>query len=929
MAKFNRKRNDMPNKTTNKTERKKMSKRSVVNAICIVFLSICVIGSTIAFVLVQNILSNSVVMEGIDGLYSEGSTEIYDKDGELLTTLSGGDGVRENISYQEIPQVVIDSFLAIEDSRYFKHSGFDLPRFLKSGWVNLTSGGIAQGGSTLTMQLVDVKLFTEVKAKEQADGILKEQSLVEKLEQKVVEIFKSMDIEARLNKEQILEYYLNSINFGGPARGIQKGAQYYFGKDAKNLNLSEAAFLAGVINAPGSYNPYIENYNPDMKTFLTRATERRNAVLYQLNNHGYITDSEYKLALSTDLSLQLNGETAFSTDQYASALRVVINEAQDRTGKNPYTTPMKIYTTISRSTQELADKILDGELVNFPDERIQTGFTIMNNQTGEVLAIGGGRGYTLDSNNNHGAYFEHQVGSTSKPLIAYAPAFDDLGYSTEQTFADTPVDNYADGKTLYNADRQFHGDVTFKDAVGWSYNIPAYKTFKEVVEVMGVDGMISLMNKMGFDNVTKDDFSYAMSIGGGNFSASTLQLSEAYSIFANEGKHIDPYTIKKIDFEDDNIEDYEVEIKEKEVFSDEAAYLMSYILRNNITQKYPTINSALSSAPYPVYAKSGTSDAPEGYAIPAGAAKDKWIAAYTNQYTTSVWLGYEDYQTNPNNYLNDAVLNAGYPEIIARALLDDVTKGSAEEIKKPAGVVSISHVQGYGPPYASANGGNMVTGLIRSKFAKVSESISPDALKELSSFDISLNNNVLTIKFSPYSDTAALSGGATKTVSAGGASITYTPLFSMFKLFGAVQYKYELYINGTLIDTVGGGSESVTRQITSSDGDEIKVCGYYGYEKADTTSNKICKSATSNGSGSFTIGTDFDALFASTSTYDEAVAAVKAWAESKIPGVSINFVKSENVAAGKNDTAQTEIIAGQKVSKDKTYIVAIGTNVSN
>lgn len=903
-------------KTTNKTPRKKMSKRSIINAICIVFLSICVVGSTIAFVLIQNILSSSEIMGKLDGLYSESSSEIYDRNGELITTLAREDGVRENITYDEIPQVVIDAFLAIEDSRYFKHSGFDLPRFIKSGWVNITSGGIAQGGSTLTMQLVDVKLFPDASATNQ--------SLIEKLEQKIVEIFKSMDIESRLNKEQILEYYLNSINFGGPARGIQKGAQYYFGKDAKNLNLTEAAFLAGVINAPGINNPYNVNTNPDIATYLERATKRRNDVLYQLNNHGYITDTEYNLALSTDLSLQLNGETAFSTDAYASFIKVVVDEVLEKTDKDPYTTPMKIYTTMDKDAQELSDSILNGELITFPDERIQTGFTAINNQTGEILAIGGGRGYTLDSNYNHGAYFDHQIGSTAKPIIEYTQAFEYLGYSTEHVFEDTPVDNYAQGQTLYNADRQFHGDVTFKDAVGWSYNIPAYKTLLAVTEEIGIKGEVELLNKMGI-NIDEDDFDYGMSIGGSNLSMTTLQLSAAYSVLANKGNYIEPYSVSRIEFEEDDQEDYVAKQEKENVFSDESAYLMSYLLRNNITQSYPTINSALSSAPYPVYAKSGTSDAPGGLAIPEGIAKDKWIAAYTNQFTVSAWLGYEDYMTNPNNYLNESVVNAGIPEIIARALLDSLTDGSAQEIERPAGVVNISHVQGVFP-YATSSYGNMVTGLIRSKFAKVSNTISPDPLESLSSLNVSLTNNILSLTFAAYSDKDALSGTATKTVSAGGASVTYTPLFSKYSLFGAVRYKYEVYINDVLIDTYADSSENVTRQLSTSNGDKVRVCGFYGYENADVTSNKVCKSVTSEGvSKSYKIGTDFDALFATTTSYDAAVSAVSAWANANIPGVNINFVKSENVEAGKNDTSRTTIVSGNTVNSDQTYTVAIGT----
>lgn len=904
--------NDAPNTVNNKTGKKKMTKRSIVNAVCIVFLSLCVIGSTVTFVLVQGILSNSKVMDKLDGLYSEGSSEIYDRDGELITTLSNGNGVRENISYEDLPQVVIDAFLSIEDSRYFKHSGFDLPRFIKSGWVNITSGGIAQGGSTLTMQLVDVKLFPD------AD---QDQSITEKLEQKIVEIFKSMDIESRLNKEQILEYYLNSINFGGPARGIQKGAQYYFGKDAKNLNLTEAAFLAGVINAPYSYNPYNTNINPNIDTFLTRATKRRNSVLYQMNNHGYITDDEYKLAQSSDLALQLNGETSFNTDAYASFIRVVVDEVTEKTGDNPYTTPMKIYTTMKKSTQELADAILNGEIVEFPDDRMQAGFNSINNQTGEILAIGGGRGFTLDSNYNHGAYFNHQIGSTAKPIVEYTQAFEYLGYSTEHVFEDTPVDNYANGETLYNADRQFHGDVTFKDAVGWSYNIPAYKTLIAVTDEIGIKGEVELLNKMGIDQVTTDNFSYGMAIGGAELAISTLQLSAAYATLANEGNYIEPYSVKKIVYEDTDKEDYIAEQEKVKVFSDEAAYLMSYILRNNITQGYPTITGL--NAPYPIYAKSGTTDAPAGLAIPEGVSKDKWMVGYTNNYTVSTWLGYENYD-NPDNYFDDHKLYLGIEGKITRALLDDLTEGSAEEIKRPAGVSSITHVQGV-YPYATASSGNMVTGLIRSKFAKISDSISPDSLEDLSTFNISFNNNVLTLNFRPYSDQNALSSSPTKTVSAGGASVTYTPLFSKNLLFGAVQYKYELYINDKAISSGGGSTDTMTVQVSANNGDNIKVCGFYGYEKADVTSNKVCRSVSASGlSKSYKIGTDFDSLFTNTSSYEDAVAAIQAWAANTIPGVSISYTPSTTVAAGQYDAGNSSLKSGITVTTDQNYTVAIG-----
>lgn len=904
-----------------KTTKKKASKRSIINAVCIVFLSICVIGSTITFVLVQNILSNSKIMDKIDGLTSDSSSVIYDENGKEIITLSSESGVRENIKYEEMPQVVIDAFLAIEDSRYFKHGGFDLPRFIKSGMANVTQGGIVQGGSTLTMQLVDVKLFP--------DSQSQNQSTVQKLEQKIVEIFKSMDIESKLDKEKIIELYLNSINFGGPARGIQKGAQYYFGKDAKNLTLTEAAFLAGVINAPGAYNPYTANadvvegtpQNEIPKTYYEKATQRRNQVLYQMHNHGYITDNEYNLARSSDLALQLNGETNFDTDEFQSFIDVVVEEARTVYKVDPYVTPVKIYTTMNRDAQKLADSILNGDLVDFPDERITTGFNAINNQTGAILAVGGGRSYSGDNRKNHGTDFAHQIGSTAKPIMEYLLAFEELGYSTEHVFEDSPTAYTNDGETLSNADRTFHGDVTFKQAVGHSYNIPAYKTLKAVIEKIGLDGLIEYLNKLGIDQVTKDNFSYAMSIGGGELSLTTLQLSSAFSVMANKGQRAEPYSISKIDFEDNSKEDIVHKEEKVQVVSDEAAYLMSYILRDVVTGGYGTVVGL--DGPYPIYAKSGTTDSDKGSAIPEGVAKDKWMVGYTNNFTVSTWVGYEDYD-NPNNYFDESKLYLNIEGKITRALLDSLTKGNAQEIERPAGVTSISHVQGVFP-YANAAGGNLVTGLIRSKFAKVSNSIEPDPLSDLSGLEVSLKGNALSMAFTPYPKKEALqAAGASKTVTVGSTSFTFVPKFSKNILFGPVQYKYEIYVNGTLVTSSASGSDKVSANINSKKGDEVKVCGFYGYEKNDATSNKVCKTLTSEAQTSYTIGSDFINLFNATTSYEDASAAVQSWAKKMIPDVIVEIQPSTAVDAGKFDPNGSTLNLGSVVKSSETYIVHIG-----
>ena len=218
------------------------------------------------------------------------SSQIYDQDGILITEL--GAYLRENITYEDMPNSLVDAFVAIEDSRYFEHPGFDVPRFAKAALENLKSKSFGQGGSTFTMQLVKNTYF-------QVDD-LENSTIAEKsVDRKVQEIWTALKLEKQIDKKQIFQLYLNKLNFGGNIRGVQKAAQYYFGKDAKDLSLGESALLAGIINRPNAYNPY-EN--------LDYATNRRNTVLDMMVYHGYITEMEADLAKSIRVEDLLVGE---------------------------------------------------------------------------------------------------------------------------------------------------------------------------------------------------------------------------------------------------------------------------------------------------------------------------------------------------------------------------------------------------------------------------------------------------------------------------------------------------------------------------------------------------------------------------------------------------------------------------------------------
>lgn len=825
-----------------KPEKKKdkKDKKRLINTICIIFLCCVLVGSVGTFAIVQSVLAKGN-LAGIEELGTSDTTVIYDRYGEEAYTLSMGSGVRKNVEYEQIPQVVIDAFLAIEDSRFYKHNGFDFPRFLKSLYENIKGGGIVQGGSTLTMQLVDVALYEE---SEKINFGFKE-----KLEQKIQEIFKSMDIETQISKEVILEYYLNNINFGGPARGIQKGAEYYFGKNVEDVTLGEAAFLAGVINAPTYNNPYygFEQAKDENGNILysvnhyEAATKRRNAVLYQMYNHGYIDETEYKLAISQELAFQLNGTKNFATEKFKAFVDAAVAEVQAVTGLNPHEVPMKIYTTMDPKAQEKADALCDGEGINWPDELFQTGFAAVNNQTGEIVALGGGRGY--DGQFNRATIEKHQIGSTAKPLIDYAPAFEYVGYSTEHTILDAPVPEYANGQTLHNADRTFRGEVTLKTAIGLSLNVPAYKALKDVASKVGEGKVVDLLNLMGLE-IEDGEFSYGMSIGGGNFDTTPLQLAGAYSVFANQGNYIKPYTVTKVEFLDGKTDTYEVEVEEQKVFSPETAYLMSYMLKDAVENaSYQTLVNTLRSG-YTVYGKSGTTDLDAAtaadYGFPAGVARDKWMVGYTSEYTVACWAGYDRLIKGQNTYLDYQKLWANVEGTVVKAMLDTLhAESKPGTIARPSGVVDIAHVKGV-YPYAAASADmdeSMISkGLINKKFAKLEEAITPEKLSDLADMSINLDGYDLNIAYTPYPDADKLNESK-GTVKVQGKE--YSVFFDNYAVFGQVQYKYNVYVNNVLVTSGNGSTDKLTETLSVKNGDVIKVEGWYGYAKTDAVKSNV------------------------------------------------------------------------------------------
>ncbi len=283
-------------------DEKPKRKLDIWNKLAIGVLTLFLVGCISVFFVLVNIINDPEGMRfSKDGLSTLSNSRIFDTNGSLVYEF--GEEIREDVKFEELPQNVIDSFLAIEDSRFFDHNGFDLPRFLSAAMANLKTGEFSQGGSTLTMQMID-NAFTS----NQEEKLLSQKGSISKLEQiklKIQEIYLSLVAEQSISKEAVLEYYVNRIWFGsgGNTRGIQKASEYYFGKNVTELNLSEAAFLAGSVNAPNEYNPMVNLYDFEFD-HLKAGQGRRDVTLDLMLNHGYITDEEYNLAKGTKLSFE-------------------------------------------------------------------------------------------------------------------------------------------------------------------------------------------------------------------------------------------------------------------------------------------------------------------------------------------------------------------------------------------------------------------------------------------------------------------------------------------------------------------------------------------------------------------------------------------------------------------------------------------------
>lgn len=826
----------------NETSTKPYKNRFLIKKIILAAMVLALIGGSVGVTYIAYVILGSPTLNVLDFTASD-SSKIYDSNGLLVSDV--GLQIRENISYDDLPQSVIDAFVSIEDSRFFEHNGFDLPRFTKAMLSNLQTLSFGQGGSTFTMQLVKGTYFETEEATAVRSGLAG-------VNRKIREIYTALKTERLLSKQRILELYLNRINFGVPGnkRGIQTAAQYYFGKDVQNLNLTEAAMLAGIINAPNAYNP-LKN--------LDLSQQRTTTVLDLMAYHGYITQSEADLAKSIPMENLLIG-TSNSNElsiPYQAYVDAVVAEVITLTGLDPVNVPMRIYTTMDRTTQETIEAIQNGELTNvaWPNDIIQTAIITLNNKTGEIIAMGGGRFYNGERLLNRVTDMYRQPGSSVKTVLTYPLAFENLGWSTQHMLVDQPIKYEGIDVIIKNWDGVYRGDVLVPAAIGSSLNIPAIETMTEVVNTIGVKKVVSYLNSIGYTDVTNEAFDIGYAIGGSSFLASPLQMAGAHGAIVNGGNYIQPHTITRIEFLDGTAP-ITPSYTSTSVISSEAAYMSTMMMEQDVSGPYGNFMQIL-RRDFQVYAKTGTSDWGDTgieYGIPEGSAKDKWMMTSTSEFTTAVWVGYDKAVKDQISYLNQAQINLNLPGKINNAVLTSLYSNRAKPVNvtRPSGVVDVTHIIGiypYAAPNANTNPNLVVSGLIKSEYANLSSIASP-SLYNPTSFTGTVTNSGTTktfnFKLNDYPDLNALNmAPGTKDFSLTVADQTVTAtgqrLFDYSWIYGPVRYKMKLSVDGTVAQELQSAASTFTSTLTVSDTSVVQACGFYGYEYADMNSTEVCQ----------------------------------------------------------------------------------------
>lgn len=697
-----------------KRKRKKLKTKNILSIalnVFLIFIFICTL-SGLVFI---GYIAISAPDFNPSNLYRKESSIVYGSKNEVIAKL--GSEIRDTITYNDMPQVLIDAIIATEDSRFYQHSGVDFARFLKASIGQVLGNSGAGGGSTITMQ-VSKKAYTS----DVAAGV---KGIIRKFTDIYISMFK---LEKNYTKEQILEYYVNIPFLGSHSFGVSEAAHTYFGKEVGDLNLSEAALLAGLFQAPTAYDPYV---HPEA------AAERRAVVLRLMKRHGYITKEQEEMANAISVESLLG--TKNYSNPYQNFIDVVLDEIYDKTGENPYNTPMKIYTTLDIEKQNHLNDIINGKTYTWVNDVVQVGVAVTDVDTGAIIAISGGRN-TVALGLNRATDLNNQTGSTAKPIFDYGPGVEYNNWSTYTPFIDEAW-AYSNGIGIKNWDSSYYGFLTLKRALGLSRNIPALKAFQNVSN----SKIYKFVTSLGVGVESTDNSLHEAHALGAYNGTNPLEMAVAYAAFANGGYYIEPYTVTKIVYLDSN-QTKEYKPSKTKVMADSTAYIITKSL-------VWAVESGLSGGARiygrEVAAKTGTTNFDpqtiEAFGLDWGAVKDYWAVGYTPKISIGMWYGYDNIKDGTNtladNNRKDRVFN-----MIMRGMLQDTDTSFTQ----PRSVSAVQVETGSIPAMLASE--NTPKDLVSTEYFKTGTeptSVSPryKTLDNVTGFNVTINKKVASLSW--------------------------------------------------------------------------------------------------------------------------------------------------------------------------------------
>lgn len=569
-----------------------MKKLKIISKTLIILMLVFCASYSTLFVIAK--ISSKIDIKNSNSIY------MYDKDGKSF--YEGNNGTKKWVKLKDISKNLVNATIYSEDKNFYNHNGFDIPRIIKSMFINIKSNDLKQGASTITQQYARNLFLTFDKT----------------WERKIKEAWYAYKLEVTYSKDEILEGYLNTINYGNGILGIENASLYYFNKPAKNLTLAESAMLAGIPKSPNNYSPLNDE---------AAAKKRQKEVLQAMVNNKVITSEKMKDTVSEKLTYYGKKENLnLSTIMYyQDAVIKELKELKVVSDETIWKEGVKIYTSLDIKAQTALEDSIKKNLEG--KDEMETSAIMVNPKNGEIIALAGGKDYSK-SQYNRAINSKRQVGSTMKPILYYSAL--ENGLTPASTFLSKPTTFKIDDKTTYSPSNYGNlypnDDITMALAICYSDNIYAIKTHL----FLGEDMLVNYAKRMGITSKLEANASLPL----GTNELTITEFVNAYSSLANEGVKTNNHIIRKIEDGNGDVI-YKYKEKKEEILNKSYSYILSEMLANTYDASLKSYTSPTCASIKPKLTKK--------YAVKSGTTDyDLWTVGYNPNVVVGVWTGYDD-----------------------------------------------------------------------------------------------------------------------------------------------------------------------------------------------------------------------------------------------------------------------------------------------